>query len=344
LYTDSSFKKSVKGQPYIHGHCPYHKSKKGLILFLLGLVPEWRGYYTKLWMFFFLRKKYDLVYAFFYSIDLAKFACWIATQKKADLIVHIADHSVSFINNFEFIRILNQSKKLCCIGNNMKDYYESIFKKTFDVFHNFADDSSLPLSNTINCSFNESNPFRILFIGSLFKTLHDGTINIFCRAIDELNEEGYSIKFSVYGQLVPNHFLKNEFSSPNVNHYGTIPSEQRFSIMSHNHCFLVPSSFCNNTKKDYCYSIPTKLPELLLSSRPVIVLGPKEMEAFRFCNENNCGILIDDNSIEPIKSKIIDLLLNFPRYNEDSMKTSQKLFSQLSISSQGNKFLNFVLN
>lgn len=344
LYTDSSFKKSVKGQPYIHGHCPYHKSKKGFVLFSLGLVPEWRGYYTKLWMFFFLRKKYDLVYAFFYSIDLAKFACWIATQKKADLIVHIADHSTSFINNFEFIRILNQSKKLCSIGNNMKDYYESIFKKTFDVFHNFADDSSLPLPNTINCSFNETNPFKILFIGSLFKTLHGGTINIFCRAIDELNEEGYSIKFSVYGQLVPDHFLKNEFFSPNVNHYGTIPSEQRFSIMSHNHCFLVPSSFSNNTKKEYCYSIPTKLPELLLSSRPVIVLGPKEMEAFRFCNENNCGILIDDNSIESIKSKIKDLFLNYSRYNRDSIKTSHKLFNQLSISSKGNKFQNFVLN
>jgi glycosyltransferase involved in cell wall biosynthesis len=344
LYTDNSFKNTVKGKSYIYGHCPYHKSKKGLFLFLIGLIPEWRGYYSKLWKFFFLRKKYDLIYAFFYSIDLAKFACWIATQKKADLIVHIADHSASFINNLEFISILNQSSKLCCIGNNMKDYYETFFNKTFDVFHNLADDSYLPLSKTTNSSFNESNPLKILFIGSLFKTLHDGTINIFCRAIDELNEQGYSITFNVYGQLVPNCFLEKEFSSPNIMHHGIIPPEGRFRIMSQNHSFLVPSSFSNNTKKEYCYSIPTKLPELLLSSRPVIVLGPKEMEAFRFCNENNCGILIDENSIEAIKSKIIDLHLNFSRYNDDSMKTSHKLFSQLSISSQGNNFQNFVLN
>ena len=72
LYTDSSFKSSVKDKPYVHGHCPYHKSKKGLLLFILGLIPEWRGYYSRCGCFSFLRKKYDLIYAFFYSIDLAK--------------------------------------------------------------------------------------------------------------------------------------------------------------------------------------------------------------------------------------------------------------------------------
>ena len=101
LYTDNSFKNSVKGKSYIHAQCPYHKSKKGFILFLIGFIPEWRGHYSKLWMILFLRKKYDLVYAFFYSVELAKFSSWIATQKKAKLIVHIADHSSSFINNSE---------------------------------------------------------------------------------------------------------------------------------------------------------------------------------------------------------------------------------------------------
>ena len=67
---------------------------------------------------YFLRKKYDTIYAFFYSIDLAKFASWISSQKNAQLIVHIADHSPSFVNNLEFRKkILNQSSKLCCIGS-----------------------------------------------------------------------------------------------------------------------------------------------------------------------------------------------------------------------------------
>lgn len=323
---------------------PYHKSKKGFFLYLIGLIPEWRGHYSKIWMTFFLRKKYDLVYAFFYSIDLAKFASWIASQNNAQLIIHIADHSNSFIKNSDFIRILNQSTKLCCIGNNMKDYYQETFKKSFKVFHNLADDSFLPLSNTINCRFNDSNPLKILFIGSLFENLHSGTINNICRAIDELNSEGYSIIFNLYGQIVPKHFLQKEFSSPNVKHHGTIPSNQRFEIMAKNHCFIVPSSFNENITKEYRYSIPTKLPELLLSGRPLIIYGPKEMEAYRYCTENDCALLVDNNSVFSLKTVIIDLYLNYSRHNNDSINSCRKLKNKLSISDQSAWFHTFLLN
>lgn len=344
LYTDSSFKTFVKGKSYIYGHCPYHRSKKGIFLFLIGLIPEWRGNYSRIWMFFFLRKKYDLIYAFFYSIDLAKFASWIAKQKNAKLILHVADHSPSFVNNFEFVKIINQSSKLCCIGQNMKEYYEDIFKKTFDVFHNLADEEYLPLTNKISTTFSESKPLKILFIGSLFETLHSGTINNICRAIDELNREGYSIIFNLYGQVVPKHFLKKEFSSPNVIHHGTIPSKHRFEMMTQNHCYIVPSSFNEQIKDEYRYSIPTKLPELLLSGRPVIIYGPKEMESYRYCTENDCGNLIAKSSIASIKSSLIDLYLNYAKHINTSIKTSHKLMNKLSIRDQGTRFQSFVLN
>jgi hypothetical protein len=344
LYTDGSFKSSVKDKPYLHGHCPYHKSKKGFFLFILGFIPEWRGYYSRVWMCFFLRKKYDLIYAFFYSIDLAKFSSWIASQKKAKLILHIADHSSSFVNDLEFISILNQSEKLCCIGKNMKDYYEDIFKKTFDVFHNLADDAYLPLTNKINFTFSKSNPLKILFIGSLFETLHKGAINNICRAINELNNEGYPISFNLYGQIVPNTFLKDELTTPHINHHGTIPPEERFSIMSKNHCFIIPSSFTNTIKDEYRYSIPTKLPELLLSGRPVIIYGPKEMEAYRYCTENECGNLINESSISSIKSSLIDLYLNYPKHMNTAITTSHKLMNKLSIRDQRPKFQSYVLN
>ena len=307
-------------------------------------MPEWRGYYSKIWMFFFLNKKYDLVYAFFYSIDLANFASWIASKKKSKLIVHIADHSSSFINNLKFKSILNQSIKHCCIGNNMKDLYQEIFEKPFHVFHNLADDSFLPLSGKINHTFSESNPLKILFIGSLFEMLHKGAINNICRAIDELNNEGYPIRFNLYGQIIPSSFLTKELTSSHVHHHGTIPPEERFNIMTQNHCFVVPSSFSKVIKDEYRYSIPTKLPELLLSGRPVIVHGPKEMEAHRYCTENGCAILIDDNSIETLKSAIIDIFINFTKYNDEAFKTSHNLLNRLSISSQRTYFHNFVLN
>jgi hypothetical protein len=226
----------------------------------------------------------------------------------------------------------------------MKDYYEDIFKKSFDVFHNLADDAYLPLTNKINFTFCESNPLKILFIGSLFETLHKGAINNICRAINELNDEGYSISFNLYGQIVPSTFLKQELTAPNINHYGTVSPDERFNIMLQNHCFVVPSSFAKNIVEEYRYSIPTKLPELLLSGRPVIIHGPKEMEAYRFCDDKKCGVLIDDNSISSLKSELVGLYLNYPKYKEDAINTSHKLMNRLSMSTQNARFQSFILN
>lgn len=344
LFTDINFRKSTIKKDFIFAHCPYHSSKKGIILFLLGLIPEWRGYYSKTWMFFFLRKKYDLVYAFFYSVDCAVFAHRIAKYKSARLIIHIADHNKAFIASKKFREIVKFSTKVCCIGKNMRDFYEKEFCRKFEIFHNLADDAFLPLLHNINPSFSKTNPLKLLFIGSLFESLHKGTINNICEVIKELNDEGYPIIFNLYGQIVPTSFLSRELTSSHIQHHGTIPSEERFNIMSANHCFIVPSSFNQNIKDEYRYSIPTKLPELLLSGRPVIIHGPKEMEAYRYCTENKCGIVIDENSIVTLKSKFIEIFNNYADYNNQAFKTSHNLKKHLSISLHKSNFHNFVLN
>ena len=307
-------------------------------------MPEWRGFHSRIWMFLFLKKKYDLVYAFFYSIECAEFAHSIAKYNNARLIIHIADHNKAFIDSKKFHEIVKFSNKVCCIGKNMRDFYEKKFSRRFDVFHNLANDDYLPLTNKINSSFSVTNPLNLLFIGSLFESLHNGTINNICQVIDELNDEGYSIKFNLYGQIVPTSFLSRELTSSHVQHHGIIPSEERFNIMSENHCFIVPSSFNQNIKDDYRYSIPTKLPELLLSGRPVIIHGPKEMEAHRYCTENKCGILINENSIITLKSKIVDIFNNYSNYQNQALKTSHSLKNRLSISLHRSNFHEFVLN
>ena len=119
VFTDASFKNMVKKKGFVHAHCPYHKSKKYILLFLLGLIPEWRGKYSKLWLFLFLRGKFEVVYSFFYSLENVRFASWIASHKRSQHIVHIADHSPSFFNSLEFKSILASSYKRACTGHNM---------------------------------------------------------------------------------------------------------------------------------------------------------------------------------------------------------------------------------
>lgn len=343
IFTDAFFKSTGKNKGFLHAHCPYHKSRKYLFLFLLGLIPEWRGNFSKLWLFLFLREKFDIVYSFFYSFDNILFASWIATQKKCKHIVHIADHSPLFFESLEFKNILENSYKRACIGHNMREEYKKKFNMEFEVFHNYADTDHLPLPKIQNCTFDKKNPFKVLFLGSLFSHLHKGAINDICKAIKILEEEDHPIVFNLYGQRVPSDFLSDEINGNSVIHHGEVTTEKRFEIMKSNHLFVVPSSFDEKISGQYRFSIPTKLPELLSSGRPTIVYGPKLMEANRFCRDNNCGILIDEKSVDNLKVCILKIMLDYKKCVLNSLSQTKNIKGRISQSSQVPRFHDFLL-
>ena len=343
VFTDASYKKEVQNKGFVHAHCPYHKSKKSLFLFLLGLIPEWRGKYSKLWLLLFLRVKCDIVYSFFYSLENVQFASWIATQKKCRHIVHIADHSSLFFNSLEFKSILKSSYKRACIGHNMKDAYEKKFDWEFEVFHNYADSKHLPLPPVDDFTFNTENPFKILFLGSLFSHLHKGAINDLCNAVSELSSNGHPLVFNLYGQRVPSDFLTAEIDGESVVHHGEAPAAERFEIMQEHHVFVVPSAFDSDLADEYCFSIPTKLPELLASGRPTIVYGPNFMEAHRFCKDNGCGYLIDKRSVDKLKACLVEIMESYQEQLSASIDQAKKIQHLISKSSQVPRFHDFIL-
>jgi len=344
IYTDPSFRKYIENSDYLLAQCPHHRSKKSGILFYLGLIPEWRGKFSKVWLWFFLRKSYSTVYVFLYSANVLKFASWISDCKKSRLVIHIADHSPSFFYDNDFQSILKKADKVACIGRNMREKYNKFFNRNFKVFHNLADDSYLPLTSVKNVNFSYKNPFKILFIGSLFYDLHSGAIEDVCDAVVNLNQQGYSIELHLYGQLFPLNFLSNHINGVSVFHHGIISAEERFRVMDEHHTFIIPASFDADIANQYCYSIPTKLPELLSSGRPTIVYGPKRMEAYRFCKEYECGILISERSIESIKSKLIDLLKSYNTHNANALDKANSVQPMLAKSIQLPRFRNFILN
>ena len=343
VFTDASFKKEVENKGFVHAHCPYHKSKKYLLLFILGLIPEWRGKYSKLWLFLFLRGKFEVVYSFFYSLENVRFASWIATHKGSQHIVHIADHSPSFFESSEFESILKSSYKRACIGQNMKDAYAEKFDLKFEVFHNYADCKNLPLPPVDHFNFNPNNPFKVLFLGSLFSHLHNSAINDICNAVRELRKRGHPFVFNLYGQRVPHDFLTDEIDGESVKHHGEIPVVERFKIMQEHHVFVVPSSFDSDLADEYCFSIPTKLPELLSSGRPTIVYGPKVMEAHRFCSDNGCGYVIDERSVEKLMISLMEIMENYRDHLSASIDQATKTQNLLSKSSQVPHFHDFLL-
>ena len=138
----------------------------------------------------------------------------------------------------------------------MKDAYEETFDHKFEVFHNYADSKNLPLPPIYDATFSKENPFKILFLGSLFSHLHKGAIDDICRAVAELKKNGHPLVFNLYGQRVPADFLAPEIDGESVVHHGEALLE-RFEIMQEHHAYVVPSTFDSNLADEYCFSIPT---------------------------------------------------------------------------------------
>jgi len=335
IYTDAEFKDHGDQNGYQLAQIPFHRCKKYLLSLLIGKIPEWRGIFSKLWVNKRIKTKCDFIYSFVYSSSCLKYGNWLAKRFNAEHIVHIADHSPEFFEDKECVRIIKSAKKRIAIGNNMRDSYQDFYKlDDFQVLHNGVDSDEIPVDFDSRVCFGPKNPFKLLFLGSLFKNLHTECIEDVCQAIQQLSANGHHIKFDIYGQIVPDNMLNHHIDNQSVRYNGCIPSSERFSLMEKYDCLIVPSSFNREKSHSYSYSIPTKLPEVLSSGLPVLIYGPKIMEAHRFCTRLDAGHKISDRSIDALREYFIRTMENYDGIRKKSFKLASKIKEDFS----GNSF------
>lgn len=344
LFTDKDFQKDVLGKNYLLAQVPFHRSKKYGISFLMGKIPEWRNRYSRKWVRTHLDSSYEIVYSFVYSGTCLKYGAWLAELFGAKHFVHIADHQDEFLSNDHLIKIITSSYSKAAIGNNMKEFYQAKFEQDFEVFHNPVASHNLPFDSLRDSAFSSTRKLRVLFLGSLFKTLHAGSMDDICDAITIVGRSGIPIELHMYGQLQPASFLKERIDGKFVKHLGTIDSENRFKLMRDYDAYVVPATFDPYLAEKYSYSIPTKLTEVLATGRPMLFYGPKCMEAYRFCKQMNAGYLITDRSIDNVCSFFKDLILNFSDYEVKANLSSNRITEEYSLEKTRDRFAHFINN
>ena len=343
VFTDASFQEFGDRKGYLLSQVPYHRSKRFLFNYLLGRIPEWRGNFSKFWLRKNLKEKFDIVYSFVYSAICLEYGWWISKMLQCKHITHIADHSNDFTENKKWKRIISDSDGCATIGNNMRDEYEKVFSnRSFEIIHNGIDYENLPFSPHHYGVFSEKMPFKVLFLGSLFKHLHKDGIQDICTAIKELYLDGHPIHFHLYGQLVPENVIDDFLGFENIEHKGIINPANRFELMREYHCIVVPSTFEPDLAKAYSYSIPTKLTEVLSSGRPVLVYGPEIMESYRFCKKNASGKTITTRSVKKLKEYFLDLIKGYSEKVKESSEGALRVIEDHSGHIVRNKLLEFL--
>ena len=343
LYTDAAYREHGENNRFTLAQVPYHRSKKHLLSFLTGRIPEWRNRYSKSWLKKNLKETYSAVYAFVYSKTCLLYASWIADEKNLPLIVHLADYS-SGLETPPITKIIKRCSKLVCITEEMRTKFENMLgRKDIEVLHNGAESKCYNLLAPSNALFNEKNPFKICFLGGLFSHLHSDCIEDVFEAVSKLRKQCPRLEFHMYGQVNPKSFLLKQINGSGVIHHGIVmPLDKKYEIMEEAHCFIIPSSFNPQNHEDYRYSFPTKLPELIASGRPILSYGPPDTATNRLLNANNLGIRLQQRSVDELTKVLIGIMDNYSEIVERVVSQNSRIEQSFSASMVRQKFSELI--
>jgi len=345
LYTDASFCKYGKSEGYKLAQVPFHKSKKYIIPFILGRIPEWRGKYSERWLRKNLQGNHSKIYVFVYSVDCLLYADWVSKQKKMSLLVHIADHSEEFEQQ-SVAEILRKCSKLICITKEMRSKYQSKLERSdIDVLHNGAEDRCFQLAPPSPRPFGEKNPFILCFLGGLFSHLHGDCIEDILEAVSQIRKQIPWFEFHLYGQRQPERYLDEQLKQSGITHHGVVmPLEKKYSIMERAHCFVVPSSFNLKNHRNYRYSFPTKLPEIIVSGRPIISYGPSETSTNRLLKSHEIGTGIYNRSVKELVLSLTNVVNRYSEIVSDISSNNSLIGERFSAKEIRERFYKIINN
>ena len=346
IFTDGDFKEFGEKKGYIFGQVPYHRGRKNLFKLLLGKIPEWRGIYSLKWLAQNVPEEFDIVISFVYSPCTLLWGDWISKKKNSKHVIHIADHCDFFLQR-KCLAAISRADSLLVISKKMKMLYEkNTQRKDIEVFHNFPDNRCFPKKEMpvqYDNTFSHSSPLIVTFIGGLYDSLHTQSIEDILLVISQLRDQGVPIEMHLYGARHPDSFLENEIGEKGVFHHGLVmPLEAKYKIMKNSDAFVIPSSFDPVINKDYQYSFPSKLTELIASAKPVVYYGPANTAINDFLVDIEGATLITKKSIDLLAENFRSLLRNYAQRKTGAVQGSTKIKTKHNMDATLARFSNHL--
>lgn len=229
----------------------------------------------------------------------------ISKQFKIPLAVYFTDdyliHPVrkNWLDKWKYARdekhyrkIINASSALFTIGELMSKEYSAYFGKEFDCIMNsvslypFMPKQQAPTIKSI-AYFGGLNLNRWKMI-SRFSELVSGKAKVIVYTGQEITEE-----------------IDKAFKSSGVELGGFLKGEEVRAKMLESDILLHIESDEKYYRSLTCLSVSTKIPEYLMSSRPVIAYGPAEIASIRLISDNDLGITISSEESEANQKEVL---------------------------------------
>lgn len=260
------------------------------------------------------------------------------------LIVHIMDDwpgmwmsSTNYLTrrfcsclNRGFTDLLLRASRRMAIGESMATEYMNRYNLPFTHYQRVVDvnNCSLMIEKSVA---HLNTTVQIRYIGRIGIAVSSILISI-AQAVKHLREQDFNIEFSI---VTPQKDTADSLGLIDyVDEDGPYPSSEIPRIISESDILLIPLDFTEDSLRFSRYSMPSKVPEYLISGVPILVVAHPDTALAKYATEYKWGIVVNTPSITKISEGIRTLLLDKAKRSDlvkNALECAMEKHSSISI-------------
>jgi len=244
----------------------------------------------------------------------------ISKQTGLPVVLHVMDDWISvkhssFTNNYIkdstpliFSRLIKSADSLFTISEGMQKAYRLRYDKDSTVFHNTLDiDKWIPFSKR---NYEIGFTARILYSGRIGIGISRALLKLI-NAIQDLVSRGQNIKLHIQSTSIDDKHraILSHFNFIHINNqvdYDELPR-----IFSAYDILILPIDFNGTGETFLKYSMPTKVPEFMISGTPILLYAPKDIYLYQHAVANKWAHIIKGESKDDLLEGLTEILENY---------------------------------
>lgn len=289
------------------------------------------------------KEKPDLIYTQLNSPEIIFFMNELVKKVSYPLFIHMMDDWPKVIkkpglshlywnpkiqNNFK--SLLRNATGLLSICQSMSDEYQNRYGYSFTAFHNCIEFNSW--NQFSKESYEISDKFKILYAGRIGAgTYH--SILTFAKAVEKMFIDGIDIEFQIQTEYLPNAHRRTLSRLPRTKINPFIKYEELPKKLASVDLLLLPMDYDKKNLSFIHLSMPTKVPEYMVTGTPILVFADKSTALFKYADKDGWAFTVSDNDESILINTISEIINNLPLREKFSKKAQQIAFNN----HEGNK-------
>lgn len=271
--------------------------------------------------------KPDAIYSLIHSESTLLFADWISKVIESPHIIHVADLPTTEFKK-KIKEVIQSSYQLVTISESMSSFIKKETGKPSKIIYNGL---KYHKKTQLLKEKNIQSDIVVRYVGTLLQEQQGESIEDIAEAIVQLNKEGIKIRMEIYGTETNPQLSKRICDDHIIKHLGKFREEDYVNLLTNCSLLVIPFTFNESRTGNYRYSFPAKLPDSLGSGVPVLIYGPPEMDAVKYCKNNRVGHTIYERSICKIKKFLKELIEDPMRFNKQAVLSQQHAQQTMSV-------------